>query len=118
MQSITNRLAKIGAAAVTLLPTVVFAQGLTAAPEFQGTASGPLETSLIRVVNFFLLLAAIVAAIMIVYGGVQYITAGASSDSDQADKAKSTVIYAIIGLIVIGLSAAIANFVIRAINAA
>jgi TRAP-type C4-dicarboxylate transport system permease small subunit len=83
-------------------------------PTFAGTASGNLLDAVVTIVNIFLLLAGLVAAIFLIIGGVRYITS--QGDEDAAGKAKQTVLYAVIGLIVIGLSAAIVNFVIGAIQ--
>ncbi len=97
-------------------PGIVLAQGLTGTTPFQGTAQGGLVQAIITIVNVLLILAAIIAAIFLVIGGVRYITS--SGDEEAADKAKNTILYAVIGLIVIGLSAAIVNFVVGAIQGA
>jgi hypothetical protein len=112
------KLLKIGSIASFLmaLPYVALAQGLVQPPPFAGTARSPLETALYNIVNFALILAGIIAAIYLVFGGVRYITSG--GDEDAAGEAKQTILYAVIGLIVIGLSAAIVQFVFRALAAA
>ncbi len=63
------------------------------------------------IVNALLVLVGIVAAIYLVIGGVRYITS--EGDENQAAQAKHTILFAVIGLIVIGLSAMIVNFVIE-----
>lgn len=63
-----------------------------------------------KAVNVFLILVGITAAIFLVIGGVRYIFS--QGDSEDTQKAKRTILYAIIGLIVIGLSAAIVNFIL------
>lgn len=60
------------------------------------------------IINVFLVLVSIVAGVFVVIGGVQFITS--AGDEQQASKGKKTLLYAVIGLIVIGLSAAIVNF--------
>ena len=47
---------------------------------------------------------------MIIYGGFRYITSGGSSEGVGA--AKSTLIYAIIGLIIVALAQLIVQFVL------
>jgi hypothetical protein len=47
---------------------------------------------------------------MIIYGGIQYVIS--VGDSGKVAKAKNTIIYAVVGLIVAILSYAIVNFVI------
>lgn len=103
-------------ASLLLAPTLVLAQGLVPIPEFQGTARGDLIIAITRIVNFVLILAALIAAIYLIIGGVRYIIS--QGDEGAAETAKNTILYAIIGLVVIGLSAVIVNFVVRAINAA
>ncbi len=73
-----------------------------------------LPTAITTIVNVLLVLAAIVGAIFVIIGGVQYMTA--SGDEDQAKKGRNTVLYAAIGLIIIGLAAVIVNFVLRAVR--
>lgn len=63
------------------------------------------------IVNAGLVLVGIVAAIYLVLGGVRYIFS--EGETDQTAKAKNTIIFAVIGLILIGLSALIVNFVIE-----
>jgi hypothetical protein len=53
--------------------------------------------------------AGIVAAIFVVVGGVTYITA--SGDPTKVQKAKTTIIYALIGLAIVGLAEVITAFV-------
>lgn len=95
-------------------PLLVSAQGgLVPVPPPPGTAQAPLPIALMFVVNAFLILASIVASIYIIIGGVRYITTG---DNEQGqEKAKQTILYAVIGLIVIGLAAVIVNFTVGAV---
>ncbi len=67
--------------------------------------------TIINIVNVLLTLIGIVAAIYLVLGGVRYILS--EGEEDQTKKAKNTIIYAVIGIIVVGLSAMIVNFVIE-----
>lgn len=76
----------------------------------QGTSIHDLISIITSIVNVVLGLAGIIAAIAIIYGGFMYITAAA--DEDNAEKGKKIIMWAIIGLIIIGLSGAIVNFVV------
>jgi high-affinity K+ transport system ATPase subunit B len=58
-------------------------------------------------------LAAVIAVIFVIIGGVRYITS--QGDEDAALLAKNTIIYSILGVIVIALSAVIVNFLLDAI---
>lgn len=62
------------------------------------------------VINVMLYLAGAIAVIMIVVGGIRYITS--DGDPGAASKAKNTIIYALVGLVVAVMSYAIVNFVI------
>ena len=61
-------------------------------------------------------IAGIVAVVFIIIGGVQYITA--SGDTGKVVKAKNTIMYSVIGLIIIILASAITGFLIQTINGA
>lgn len=69
-----------------------------------------------NVVNIFSFVIGAIAVIMIIYGGFRYITSGGSSDGVGA--AKNTLIYAIIGLIIVALAQVIVQFVLTQSNAA
>lgn len=62
------------------------------------------------VVNAALVFASIVAVIFLIVGGAQYITS--AGDEQKAAQAKKTILYSIVGVIAIILSAVIANFII------
>jgi uncharacterized membrane protein len=64
------------------------------------------------VVNIFSLLVGIVAVIMIIYGGFRYITSG--GESGAVGNAKNTIVYAIIGLILVALAQTLVHFVLNA----
>ena len=100
--------------ALLTVPGIVLAQGLGQITPFQGTAGGTLIEAVTAIVNFLLVLAGLAASVFLVIGGVQYITS--RGDEDTAAKAKNTILYAVIGLVVIGLSAAIVNFVVSAVS--
>lgn len=80
-----------------------------------GTAGqgGTVDLSSIaqKIVNIFSVVVGIVAVIMIIYGGFRYITSG--GESGRVGSAKNTLIYAIIGLIVVALAQIIVHFVIN-----
>lgn len=63
-----------------------------------------------KVTNFFSILVGAISIIMLIYGGFRYITSG--GDSSKVGNAKNTIIYAIIGLIIVVLAQVIVNFVI------
>ena len=68
-----------------------------------------------RLTNTVLMAVGLIAVIMLIYGGLRYITSG--GDTKKVTDAKNTVLYAIIGLIICVLSYAIVNFVLTTIGA-
>jgi hypothetical protein len=76
-----------------------------------GETVGPLVNN---IVNILLYILGAIAVIMIVIGGVMYTTSG--GDAGSVKKAKDTILYAVIGLVVAIFAYAIINFVVRAIK--
>lgn len=66
-----------------------------------------------NIVSAVIAVSGIVAVIFIVVGGINYMTA--AGDSAKVKKAKDTILYASIGLVVCALSFVIVNFVIAKI---
>lgn len=64
-----------------------------------------------NVANFIFGFIVILSIIFLVWGGIQYVTAG--GDEAQMEKAKSTITYAIIGLFVAGVAYAIVTLVLQ-----
>lgn len=69
-----------------------------------------LNDLIAQVINIFSIIVGVVAVIMIIYGGFRYITSG--GDSSKVGDAKNTILYAIVGLIVVALSQFIVKFVL------
>lgn len=63
------------------------------------------------IVNIMTVVVGILAVIMIIYAGFRYVTSGGSDDAVKG--AKNTIIYAIIGLVVVALAQIIVHFVIN-----
>ena len=79
--------------------------------------SGGVTTDNIQLVfNTAYALAGLVAAGFIVYGGIQYIIA--KGDAGKIAKAKNSILYAVIGLIIVLLAASITAFVTSAASEA
>lgn len=76
-----------------------------------GTAPSTDVDSVIRtIINILSLIVGIVAVIMIIIGGLKYITS--SGDANNISSAKNTILYAIIGLIIVALAQVIVRFVL------
>jgi len=63
------------------------------------------------VINIFSIVVGIIAVIMIIIGGLKYITSG--GESGNITSAKNTILYAIIGLVVVALAQFIVRFVLN-----
>ncbi|HZM63709.1 MAG TPA: pilin [Candidatus Saccharimonadales bacterium] len=61
--------------------------------------------------NIFSVVIGIVAVVMIMVGGFKYITAG--GDSSKVTSAKHTIIYALIGIIVVAMAQFLVQFVLQ-----
>jgi hypothetical protein len=62
------------------------------------------------IVNLLLYIAGAIAVLVIIYGGIRYITS--TGDATRIKQAKDTVLYAVVGLIVAILAYAIVNTVV------
>lgn len=88
-------------------------QDVCAAPNAQNTEfckqKGKTADSVIQgIINFLLMLAAIISVIVIIVGGFRYSTSG--GDANQVTAAKNTILYAVIGLVVSVFAWSIVNF--------
>lgn len=72
--------------------------------------AGGVNNLLRQIVNIISAIVGVIAVIMIVVGGFKYITSG--GDSNKVSSAKNTIIYAIIGLIIVALAQVIVRFVL------
>lgn len=63
-----------------------------------------------QIINIFSIIVGIVAVIMIIVGGFKFITSG--GDSTKVTSARNTIIYALIGLIIVALAQIIVKFVL------
>lgn len=62
------------------------------------------------IVNLFSVIVGVVAVLMIIVGGFRYITSG--GDSGNVSTAKNTILYAIVGLVIVALAQFIVKFVL------
>lgn len=79
-----------------------------------GLGSADLKSTVVNIVQWALGLLALVAVIMIIIGGFQWMTAG--GNEEKVDKAKKLISAAVIGLIIVLLAWAIVIFVIGVTN--
>lgn len=86
-----------------------------------GSANGSdAETTIGRIVrlviNIFSWVVGLVAVIMIIVGGLKYITSG--GDSGNVSGAKNTILFAVVGLIVVLLAQIVVKFVVTKVTSA
>lgn len=65
--------------------------------------------------NIVLYIVGFISVIMLIWGGIRYIISG--GDSKKITDAKNTILYAILGLVIVFFAYAIVNFVLNAIDA-
>lgn len=95
------------------LISTAFAEGIGAPPDV-GLSTTKLPEMILQLVNYVLILVGVLALAYFVYGGFLYITA--HGESQQVEKAKGVIIYAVIGIVVIGLAAALVTFVVGSVG--
>lgn len=76
--------------------------------------SNPIAGSdglLLKITKIIATIAGMAAIILIIIGGLRYVTSG--GDPESARKARNTILNALIGLVVIAISAALITFVVN-----
>ncbi|HSX05971.1 MAG TPA: pilin [Candidatus Saccharimonadales bacterium] len=73
-----------------------------------------INSIITTVINIFSLVVGVVSVIMIIVGGFRYITSG--GESSNISSAKNTIIYALIGLVVVALAQFIVQFVLNRVT--
>lgn len=137
MNKIKLLLTSIFAAAFMFVPAVAFAQTSSssstgATPNINGglcagangtvdpnaascnvdsqAATDNVQNLVTKVLNIFSWIVGVVSVIMIIFGGFKYITSG--GDAGGVTGAKNTILYAIVGLVIVALAQVIVRFVI------
>ncbi|MDO5452003.1 MAG: hypothetical protein Q4F56_02855 [Candidatus Saccharibacteria bacterium] len=101
-----------------IITTLAVKPGTQTTPGGVDTVAGgstDLEGNIINIINGVIAVLGLVAVVIIIVGGIQYMTS--TGDAGKVKKAKDTILYGIIGLIVCILAFAIVNFVISNIIA-
>ncbi len=76
-----------------------------------GQAGKGLTDLIKTIINIVSIIVGVVAVIMIIVGGLKYITSG--GESSNVSSAKNTIIYAIIGLVIVALAQFVVRFVLE-----
>jgi lysylphosphatidylglycerol synthetase-like protein (DUF2156 family) len=75
-----------------------------------GTAESAANKLVTNIINILSVIVGVIAVIMIIYAGFRYVTSGGREDSVKG--AKNTILYAIIGLVIVALAQIIVHFVL------
>ncbi len=100
---------------VTVLVTVAPAHAQVNPNDLQigpiGLFKGGIFAALASILNFVLLIGALIAFFFVLYGGFVYLTAG--GDSAKAGTGRQIIVNAIIGILLIFLSLALVRYVVK-----
>ncbi|HZP55294.1 MAG TPA: pilin [Candidatus Saccharimonadales bacterium] len=78
------------------------------------TAAEQINAFIRSAINLLSIIVGVVAVTMIIIGGLRYITSGGSDTG--VTSAKNTILYAIIGLIIVALAQIIVRFVLKQVT--
>lgn len=74
--------------------------------------TGPkVEDAISAAINLISIIVGVIAVIMVIIGGLKYIMS--SGDSNNINSAKNTILYAIIGLVIVAFAQVIVKFVLK-----
>lgn len=73
-----------------------------------------IQDLLRNIINYFSIIVGVIAVVMIIVGGLRYITSG--GESGKVGSAKTTIIYALVGLVVVALAQLVVHFVLGQAN--
>ena len=76
---------------------------------------GSLRQLILTFLNFFLGFLGLISVIMIIYGGILYVTA--AGEQERVDKGKKIIMYAIVGIVIILLAFALVNTILGGLGA-
>lgn len=79
-----------------------------------GDATETINSLITKIINLLSAIVGVVAVIMIIVGGLRYITSGGNDSS--VTGAKNTILYAIIGLVIVALAQIIVRFVLKQVT--
>lgn len=77
--------------------------------------TGRIGSILKTIIDIFSLIVGFISVIMIIVGGLKYITS--NGDSGNISSAKNTIIYALVGLAIVALSQVLVKFVLTKVSA-
>ena len=112
MRRLTHALGTLMIGATLAMPWPVFAGtglGQSTVPRPGNLSDTPFLALLSSIINWILGLVGTIAVLMLIWGGFSYLTS--AGNSEVTKKAKQTITYSIIGIIIIALSYTLVNFI-------
>jgi hypothetical protein len=76
-----------------------------------GGSSESLTNTITKIINVISVFAGAAAVVMIIIGGFRYVTSGGNQESTKS--ARNTIVYAVIGLVIVALAQVIVHFVLN-----
>ncbi len=83
-------------------------------PDQTGSSVNDVNHLITLIINVFSVIVGLIAVIMIIFGGVRFILSG--GDSAATGAARNTVLYAIIGLVIVLLAQIFVHFVLNRVG--
>lgn len=77
-------------------------------------AESSVNNILTLVINIFSVVVGIIAVIMIIIGGIRFVLSG--GDSANVTSARNTILYAIVGLVIVALAQILVRYVLNRVN--
>ncbi|MDD5567110.1 MAG: hypothetical protein PHH01_02850 [Patescibacteria group bacterium] len=93
-----------------LVPLTALAEEVALNNPLGDTATG--TDLVVKIITGFLGIMSLFALVMVIYGGFQYIYS--AGNPEQLKKAKDTIVWALLGMVIAFLSLAVINFVVGA----
>ncbi len=101
---LSSSVAFVGSSVAAALPTPADVPGL----ETTGGSSDNIQSIIVKVITYVLDLVLIIGVVYVIIAGLRLIVSG--GDEGEKDKAKQTIIYVIVGIIVVIFARVIVNF--------
>ncbi|OGL59753.1 hypothetical protein A3E96_02640 [Candidatus Uhrbacteria bacterium RIFCSPHIGHO2_12_FULL_46_13] len=111
-----KRLVATGSAVALLAPLAVLAQvdyGTTLGEQFGLGTGTDVKGAIINIIKFLLTFLGLIAVIIVLYGGFQWMTA--AGNEEKITSARSTLTAGLIGLVIILAAYAITSFIIQTV---
>ncbi|MGZ6004953.1 MAG: pilin [Candidatus Saccharimonadales bacterium] len=77
-------------------------------------AESSINKILTLVINIFSVIVGVIAVIMIIIGGIRFVLSG--GDSANVTSARNTILYAIVGLVIVALAQILVKYVLNRVN--